>query len=82
MNGFSFLLLFEFIIIPERIGTIGKTHGVNDKSKPKTIKKKIFTKILFDNNFSYIFSVSDIFVEDSSVETLSKLKLNFFVIGG
>ena len=60
MSFFALLTLDE-IMIPDRIGNIGKTQGVNDKSNPETKNpNKERIKFLFVRP-SEIFSDSDIF---------------------
>ena len=60
MSFFALLTLDE-IMIPDRIGNIGNTQGVNDKSNPETKNpNNERIKLLFVRVFE-IFSVSDIF---------------------
>ena len=76
-------------IMPERIGIIGKTHGVNASKNPNIKNEKILNNKLFSFNFFVITSCSDINISlliPSSASNASKESgietVKFFSIGG
>ena len=76
------MALFDFIIIPESIGTIGRTHGVKESNNPKPRNKRTFATILFANSLSYITSDSEIFPTFEYSSCLFSPKLKDFFLGG